>query len=65
MQERKIGDKVLCEWDEGRLTEHEITGIKKGVSQTGIMYQVSPKLRLTNECDWIDSGWFFDVATPD
>lgn len=60
--ERKIGDSVLCEWDEGKLTRHTITDKKTGVSQSGIMYRVTPPLRLADKSDWIDSDWFHDPA---
>lgn len=59
---REIGDFVLCEWDEGKLTKHKITDKKHGASQSGVMYRVSPALRLSSENHWIDSDWFFDPA---
>ena len=58
---RSIGDFVLCEWDKGKITSHRITNKKNGLSQSGVMYQVDPPVRLSGSTAWIDSDWFYDA----
>jgi hypothetical protein len=64
----KPGDTVYTYYS-GVITEHRVIAVKTGqVSQTGVLYQITP--RLTKERDrpkdvngksyeeWIDEGWF-------
>ena len=56
------GDKALTEYN-GRGTDIvTITNRKEGISQSNVMFRVSPSLRNCGPHDWIDAAWFRPVG---
>jgi hypothetical protein len=59
----KVGDYALTDYNtrkdiKGSLTMVQITTIQHGKSQSGIMFQVKPKLKHQREDSWYDADWF-------
>jgi hypothetical protein len=58
----KVGDVVETSFS-GKLTRHTITKVETGfVSQSGVMYRVSPAVTGNTWGDYFDQAWFDKVA---
>lgn len=56
----QVGDKAVTDFNgHGTITHVEIINRADGTtSQSGITFQVSPKLKNSSEYSWIDADWF-------
>lgn len=64
----KVGDYALSDYEtrkgtKGSLKMVQITGVKKGQSQSGIMFQVKPNFKYQSINNWYDADWFEVIPT--